>query len=136
LVEVNIKAPKLINAIHSKDWRAPIMAYLKGYHEYHEPETKEEEKRMQQRARGYRIINDELYKTCITTPLLKCVASSEGKQLLMEIHEGSCGSHNRPRALVGKAFRQGFYYQQQSMRQPRYCSIAKVANSQQHTQTD
>ena len=46
-VEVNIKAPKLINAIHSEEWRAPIMAYLKGYHE---PETKEEEKRMQQRA--------------------------------------------------------------------------------------
>ena len=42
-IELNIKAPKLINAIHSKDWRAPIMAYLKGYHE---PKTKEEEKRM------------------------------------------------------------------------------------------
>jgi hypothetical protein len=112
LVEVNIKAPKLINAIHSEDWRAPIMAYLKGYHE---PETKEGEKRMQQRAREYIIINDELYKASITTPLLKCVASSEGKQLLMEIHEGSCGSHNRPRALVGKAFIQGFYCQQQSV---------------------
>jgi hypothetical protein len=43
-VEVNFKAPKLINAIQSEDWRAPIMAYLKGYHE---PDTKEEEKRMQ-----------------------------------------------------------------------------------------
>jgi len=88
-IELNIKAPKLINAIHSEDWRAPIMAYLKRYHE---PETKEEEKRMQQRTRGYRIINDELYKASVTAPLLKCVASSEGKQLLKEIHEGSCGS--------------------------------------------
>ena len=43
-VEVNFQAPKLINAIHSEDWRAPIMAYLKGYHEL---ETKEEEKKMQ-----------------------------------------------------------------------------------------
>ena len=43
-IELNIKASKLINSIHSEDWRAPIMAYLKGYHE---PETKEEEKRMQ-----------------------------------------------------------------------------------------
>ena len=82
------------------------MAYLKGYHE---PETKEEEKRMQQRTRGYRIIIDELYKASVTAPLLKCVASSEGKQLLKEIHEGSYDSHNGPRALVGKAFRQGFY---------------------------
>ena len=82
------------------------MAYLKGYHE---PETKEEEKRMHQRTRGYKILNDELYKASITAPLLKCVASSEGKQLLKEIHEGSCVSHNRPKALVGKAFRQGFH---------------------------
>ena len=79
------------------------MAYLKGYHE---PETKEEEKRMQQRTRGYKIINDELYKSNVKiAPLLKCVASSEGKQPLKEIHEGSCGSHNGRRALVGKAFR-------------------------------
>ena len=65
---------------------------------------------MQQRAQGYRIINDELYKASVTTPLLKCVASSEGKQQLKEIHESSCVSHNGPRALVGKAFRQGFYW--------------------------
>jgi len=105
-IELNIKAPKLINAIHSEDWRVPIIAYLKGYHEL---ETKEEEKRMQQRSQGYRIINDELYKASVTAPLLKCVASSEGKQLLKEIHEGPCDSHNGPRALVGKAFRLGFY---------------------------
>jgi len=83
------------------------MAYLKGYHE---PKTKEVEKRMQQRARGYRITNDEQYKASVIVALLKCVASSEGKQLLNEIHEGSCGSHNGPRALVVKAFRQGFYW--------------------------
>jgi hypothetical protein len=64
---------------------------------------------MQQRARGYRIINEELYKATVTASLLKCVTVSEGKKLLKEIHEGSCGSLNGPRALVGKAFRQGFY---------------------------
>ena len=104
---MNIKAPKLINAVHNKDWRAPIVSYLRGYHK---PKTKEEEKRIEQRPRGYKIINDELYKASVTAPLLKCVASSEGKQLLKEIHEGSCGFHNGPRALVGKTFRQGFYW--------------------------
>jgi hypothetical protein len=43
LVEINVKALKLINTIHNEDWRAPIIAYLKGYHE---PKTKEEEKRI------------------------------------------------------------------------------------------
>jgi hypothetical protein len=75
-IEVYIKAPKVINTIHSENWRAPIMAYLKGYHEL---ETKEEEKWMQQRARGYKIINDELYKASITAPLLKCIMANEGK---------------------------------------------------------
>ena len=42
--------------------------------------------------------------------MLKCVTFSEGKQLLKEIHEGSCRSSNGPRALVGKAFRKGFYW--------------------------
>jgi ribonuclease HI len=106
LVEMNVKALKLINAIHSEDWRAPIITNLKGYHE---PKTKEEEKRMQQRVRGYRVINDELYMASVIAPLLRCVTASEEKQLLKEIHEGSCGSHNGPRALVEKAFRQGFY---------------------------
>jgi hypothetical protein len=64
---------------------------------------------MQQRAWGYKIINDELYKASVTAPLLKCITICEGKQLLKEINEGSCGSHNRPRAIVGKSFRQGFY---------------------------
>ena len=53
--------------------------------------------------RGCRIINDELFKASVTAPLLKRVTTSKGKQLLKDIHEGSCGSHNRRRALVGKS---------------------------------
>jgi hypothetical protein len=29
---------------------------------------------------------------------------------LQEIHSGACGHHAAPRALVGNAFRQGFYW--------------------------
>ena len=41
---------------------------------------------------------------------LKCVCREDGKELLVEIHRGMCGSHIGSRALVGKAFRQGFYW--------------------------
>jgi hypothetical protein len=34
---------------------------------------------------------------------------AEGQELLQEIHSGACGHHAAPRALVGNAFRQGFY---------------------------
>jgi hypothetical protein len=81
---------------------APIVAYLKGYLKL---ESKEEENRVSQRARGYKIIEGNLYKASVTAPLLKCVTTNEGKQILREIHEGICESRNGPRALVGKAFR-------------------------------
>lgn len=111
-IEMNAKPSKLINAIHCDDWRAPIVAILRGYLK---PELKEEENRIRQRARGYKIINVELYKASVIALLLKCVTISEGKQILKQIHEGSCGSHNGPRALVGK----GSIGQPQSMMQPR-----------------
>ena len=60
-------------------------------------------------ARNYRIIGKELYRGGVCTPLLKCISREEGKQLLEEIHAGMCYSHIATRALVGKAFREGFY---------------------------
>jgi hypothetical protein len=38
--------------------------------------------RMQQRAKAYQIIREELYKTSITGPLLHCLGKDEGKDLL------------------------------------------------------
>jgi hypothetical protein len=34
----------------------------------------------------------------------------QGRELLHEIHAGTCGHHAGPRTLVGKAFRHGFYW--------------------------
>ena len=97
---------KFVNAITSEDWRAAIMAYLRGHFI---PEDEKEEKRMALRARNYRILGEELYRGGVCAPLLKCISREEGKQLLVEIHAGMCSSHIATRALVGKAFREGFY---------------------------
>ena len=82
------------------------MAYLCGLLV---SEDEKEEKRMALRARNYRIIGEELYRGGVCAPLLKCISREEGKQLLEEIHAGMCSSHIATRALVGKAFREGFY---------------------------
>jgi hypothetical protein len=37
--------PRVINIIEGQDWRAPLMAYL---HHYYEPDSKDEQTRMQQ----------------------------------------------------------------------------------------
>jgi hypothetical protein len=41
---------------------------------------------------------------------MRCILRDQGRELLQEIHAGTCGHHVDPRTLVGKAFRQGFYW--------------------------
>jgi hypothetical protein len=98
--------PRMINIIQGEDWRAPIMAYL---HNHYEPDSNTQLIRMQQRVKAYQIIGEELYKTSVTGPLLRCLNEDEGKDLLTQIHAGACGGHIGARALAAKVFRQGFY---------------------------
>ena len=58
------------------------------------------------------MIDDELYKRSSSEAgiLMKCIPIAQGKELLLEIHAGIYEHHAAPRSLVGKAFRQGFYW--------------------------
>jgi hypothetical protein len=56
------------------------------------------------------MIEGELYKHGVCSPLLKCLSRTEGIELMKEIHAGLCGSHIGSRPLLGKVFRQGFYW--------------------------
>jgi hypothetical protein len=60
--ELSIKEEKLkiMNVVETLDWRAEIMAYLRGHYD---PQDELEEKRLKQRARGYAVVNGELYKS-------------------------------------------------------------------------
>jgi hypothetical protein len=65
---------------------------------------------LKQRARGYVVVNGELYKSGVTKPWLRCITSEKGLELLKKIHSGFCGAHIGTRALAGKAIKQGFYW--------------------------
>ena len=56
------------------------------------------------------IIKGELYKRNISGILQRCIASEDGKAMLLEIHVGTCGHHASIMALVAKALRAGFYW--------------------------
>jgi ribonuclease HI len=99
--------PKIVNIVETPNWRAGIMAYLRGHYE---PQDELEEKRLKQRARGYAVINGELYKSGVTEPWLRCITSEKGVELFKEIHSGFCGAHIGTRALGGKAIKQGLYW--------------------------
>jgi transposase InsO family protein len=98
---------KIVSVEEIPDWRAEIMAYLRGHYE---PQSELEEKRLKQRARGYTVVSGELYKSGVTELWLRCITSEKGIELLKEIHSGFCGAHIVTRALAGKAIKQGFYW--------------------------
>jgi hypothetical protein len=99
--------PRVINIIQGEDWMAPIMAYL---HHHYEPDSGAELIRIQQRAKAYQIIGDNLYKTSVTRSLLRCLSRDEAKELLAQTNSGVCGGHIGATTLIAKVFKQGFYW--------------------------
>ena len=94
-------------AIDQTNWRAPLLAYL--LEEVLLPE-RTEARRIARRAKTFVALGDELYKRSPSGVLMKCILTSQGRDLLLEVHVGICGHHAAPRSLVRKAFRQGFYW--------------------------
>jgi hypothetical protein len=65
---------------------------------------------MQQRAKAYQIVDNELYKASIFGPLLRCISKAEGQELLSEIHAGIYGGHIGAIFLAAKVHQQDFYW--------------------------
>jgi hypothetical protein len=101
------RAVLAISPIHSEDWRTEIISFLQGNCL---SDDEVYNKRMETRTRPYVMIEGESYKHGVCSPLLKCLSRTEGIELMKEIHIGLCGSHIGSRPLLGKVFRQGFYW--------------------------
>ena len=62
------------------------------------------------RAKNHVLVSHKLYKRGAGSGvLMKCVTTKEGKDILQEAHEGTCGNHAASHTLFGKVFRSGFY---------------------------
>jgi hypothetical protein len=106
-VELMERAVLAISPVHSEDWRTEIISFLQGNCL---SDDEVYNKRMEARTRPYVMIEGELYKHGVCSPLLKCLSRTEGIELMKEIHAGLCGSHIGSRPLFGNVFRQGFYW--------------------------
>jgi hypothetical protein len=93
----------------NRNWQTPYLQYL---HRGELPLDKAEARRLARRAKSFVLLGDEkeLYHRSPSDILQRCLSIAEGQELLQEIHSGACGHHAAPRALVGNAFRQGFYW--------------------------
>jgi ribonuclease HI len=107
LVELKERAVLTISPVHSEDWRTEIIYFLQGNCLSSDEAYN---KRMEERTRPYVMIEGELYKHGVCSPLLKCLSRTERIELMKEIHTGLCGSHIGSRPLLGKNFRRGFYW--------------------------
>ena len=106
-VELMERAVLTISHVHSEDWRTEIISFLQGNRL---SDDEAYNNRMEARTKPYVIIEGELYKHGVCSPLLKCLSRNEGQELMKEIHAGLCGAHIRSRPLLGKVFRQCFYW--------------------------
>jgi ribonuclease HI/transposase InsO family protein len=91
------------------NWQTPYLEYLlRG----ELPLDKTKARRLARRAKSFVLLGDEkeLYHRSPSGILQRCISIAQGQELLREIHSGACGHHAAPRALVGNAFRQGFYW--------------------------
>jgi ribonuclease HI/transposase InsO family protein len=91
------------------NWQTSYLEYLlRG----ELPLDKAEARHLARRAKPFVLLGDEkeLYHRSPSGILQRCISVAQGQELLREMHSGACGHHVAPRALVGNAFRQGFYW--------------------------
>ena len=89
------------------DWRTPLTNYLANKVL---PDDKVEAERFKIRALSYQLVDGKLYRRSTSGILMRCIPIEEGKELIREIHLGICGNHTGAQTLVGKAYRQGFFW--------------------------
>ena len=69
------------------------------------PNDPKEASKLRSKSARLTIYQGALYKRGFFTPILKCIAGGDADYVLIEVHEGVCGTHIRARALAGKVLR-------------------------------
>lgn len=87
-------------------WTQPYVKYLVSKQLLENPS---EARHVARRSKAFTIIKGELYKHNLLDVFQRCVTNSDGKSILLDIHEGICGHHAGSRSLVAKALRASFY---------------------------
>ncbi|XP_057426098.1 uncharacterized protein LOC130719491 [Lotus japonicus] len=105
LVEVKLKAVKSVTE-GEPSWMESIKIFLEN-----PPRDDDLNSRAKRReASFYTLIDGELYRRGIMSPMLKCVDTKDAPGIMAEVHEGVCSSHIGGRSLAVKVLRAGFYW--------------------------
>ena len=74
------------------------------------PSDENEARCLKWKANYYVILDGELLKRGLTTPLLKCLNSQQVDYVMGELHDGICGLHTRERSLTTKVVHSRYYW--------------------------
>ncbi|XP_020211548.1 uncharacterized protein LOC109796275 [Cajanus cajan] len=111
IIQETLHSPSLddkivnVNDNEERGWMADIWNHLK---EGTLPKDKDEARKVRMRSAKFIIIDDELFKRGISTPLLKCLTTSQATYVIKEIHQGICGMHSGARSMAARVLRAGF----------------------------
>jgi len=90
-----------------ESWMGDIIRYMK---DNHLPIEEEQASKVKKRAAKFVVIVDQLFKRGFSSPLLKCLAPKQAEYVIVEVHEGVCGTHIRGTALAAKVLKVGYYW--------------------------
>jgi hypothetical protein len=91
-----------VDLLDQGDWRADIFNYLKD-------SAQGAPKRIRYKAIKYVLIGDDMFYKTLEGLLLKCLGPIESNQLLHEVDEGTCGTHQSAHKMKWLIRRSGYY---------------------------
>ncbi|GJR33277.1 reverse transcriptase domain-containing protein [Tanacetum coccineum] len=104
---IDNKEVSKVEADKGENWITPIYEYLlSGLLS----KDLKEARKVRIRASPYKLIKGSLYKKSLLTPWLRCISPTHADNIVKEIHEGSCGFNTKPRSVVVKVMKQGYYW--------------------------
>ncbi|KAG5029070.1 hypothetical protein JHK82_012672 [Glycine max] len=74
------------------------------------PPNEDEARCLKRKACYYIILDGELFKKGLTTPLLKCLNSQQVDYVMRELHEGICDLHTGGHSLATKVVQASNYW--------------------------
>ncbi|KFK24493.1 hypothetical protein AALP_AAs49847U000100 [Arabis alpina] len=90
-----------------KPWMDQIRAYIVSGEL---PNNKWAARKLQKQAARYVLLDENIYRCGFSGPLLTCVEGQEARQVMEEVHSGSCGNHSGGKALAIKIKRHGHFW--------------------------
>ena len=74
------------------------------------PRDENEARHIKRKANFYVILDGELFRRRLTSPLLKCLNNQQADYVMRELHEGICDLYTRGHSLDTKVVRISYYW--------------------------